>query len=99
MTVFVCGVIIALKSQDRLGRLVAFGMAFLIFFQALFNMGVVTGLLPTKGLALPFISYGGTNLMTALIAIGVLINVSRQTDLQRLKEKSKISAVFHIKQG
>jgi cell division protein FtsW (lipid II flippase) len=50
-------------------------------------------------LALPFISYGGTNLMTALIAIGVLINVSRQTDLQRLKEKSKISAVFHIKQG
>ena len=97
VTVFVCGVIIALKSQDRLGRLVAFGMAFLIFFQALFNMGVVTGLLPTKGLALPFISYGGTNLMTALIAIGVLINVSRQTDLQRLKEKSKISAVFHMK--
>ena len=99
ITVFVCGVVIAVKSQDRLGRLMAFGMAFLIFFQALFNMGVVTGLLPTKGLALPFISYGGTNLMTALIAVGVLINVSRQTDLQRLREKSKISAVFHNKQG
>ena len=99
VTVFVCGVIIAVKSQDRLGRLMAFGMAFLIFFQALFNMGVVTGLLPTKGLALPFISYGGTNLMTALIAVGVLINVSRQADLQRLREKSKISAVFHNKQG
>ena len=99
ITVFVCGVIIAVKSQDRLGRLMAFGMAFLIFFQAMFNMGVVTGQLPTKGIALPFISYGGTNLMTALIAIGVMINVSRQADLQRLKEKSKISAVFHIKQG
>ena len=99
VTVFVCGVVIAMRSQDRLGRLIAFGMVFLIFFQALFNMGVVTGLLPTKGLALPFISYGGTNLMTALIAIGVLMNVSRQTDLQRLREKSKISAVFHIKQG
>jgi cell division protein FtsW len=74
----------------------AFGMSFLIFFQALFNIGVVTGLLPTKGLALPFISYGGTNLMTALVAIGVLINISRQSDLQRLREKSKMSAVFHI---
>ena len=97
VTVFVCGVVIAVKSQDRLGRLMAFGMAFLIFFQALFNMGVVTGLLPTKGLALPFISYGGTNLMTALIAVGVLINVSRRSDLQREREKSRISAIFHMK--
>ena len=99
VTVFVCGVVIAVKSQDRLGKLISFGMAFLLFFQALFNMGVVTGLLPTKGLALPFISYGGTSLMTALIAVGVLINVSRQSDLQRLREKSRISAVFHIKGG
>lgn len=96
VTVFVCGIIIAFKAGDRLGRLMAFGMSFLIFFQALFNIGVVTGLLPTKGLALPFISYGGTNLMTALVAIGVLINISRQSDLQRLREKSKMSAVFHI---
>ncbi len=99
VTVFVCGMVIAAKSCDRLGRLMAFGMTFLIFFQAMFNMGVVTGLLPTKGLALPFISYGGTNLMTALIAVGVLINVSRQADLQRIREKSKIQAVFHIKGG
>ena len=61
------------------------------------NISVVTGLLPTKGLALPFISYGGTNLMSALISVGMLINVSRQSDLQRQREKSKISAVFHIK--
>lgn len=97
VTVFVCGIVIALKTPDRLGCLLAFGMSFLIFFQAIFNMGVVTGLLPTKGLALPFISYGGTNMMAALTAIGVLINISRQADLQRLREKSKISAVFHIK--
>ena len=99
VTVFVCGVIISIKSCDRLGRFIAFGVSFLIFFQAMFNMGVVTGLLPTKGLALPFISYGGTNLMSAFISIGMLINVSRQSDLQRQKEKSKISAVFHIKGG
>jgi len=99
VTVFVCGVIIAAKSSDRLGKSIAFGVTFLIFFQAMFNMGVVTGLLPTKGLALPFISYGGTNLMSAFISIGILINVSRQSDLQRQREKSKISAVFHIKGG
>ena len=99
VTVFVCGVIIAVKSSDRLGKFIAFGIAFLVFFQAMFNMGVVTGLLPTKGLALPFISYGGTNLMSAFISIGILINVSRQSDLQRQREKSKISAVFHIKGG
>ena len=98
VTLFICGVIIAAKSQDRLGRLMAFGMTFLLFFSALFNIGVVTGLLPTKGLALPFISYGGTNLMTALIAIGVIINISRQDDLQRLQEKSKISAILNNKQ-
>ena len=99
VTVFVCGVIIAAKSSDRLGKSIAFGVTFLIFFQAMFNMGVVTGLLPTKGLALPFISYGGTNLMSAFISIGILINVSRQSDLQRQREKSKMSAIFHIKGG
>ena len=99
VTVFVCGIIISVKACDRLGKYIAFGVAFLIFFQAMFNMGVVTGLLPTKGLALPFISYGGTNLMSAFILVGTLINVSRQSDLQRQREKSKISAVFHIKGG
>ena len=59
--------------------------------------GLGDGLTTVKGLALPFISYGGTNLMSALISIGMLINVSRQSDLQRQREKSKISAVFHIK--
>jgi cell division protein FtsW len=99
ITILVCGIIISIKSFDRLGKFIAIGVTFLIFFQAMFNMGVVTGLLPTKGLALPFISYGGTNLMSAFIAIGMLINVSRQSDLQRKREKSKISAVFHIKGG
>ena len=77
---FICGVRIALRAPDRLGRLFAFGATFLLFFQALFNIGVVTGWLPTKGLALPFISYGGTNLVTALVAVGLLFNVGRQIE-------------------
>ena len=77
---FVCCMIIAANALDRLGRLLAYGMTFLIFFQAMFNLGVVTGCLPTKGLALPFISYGGTNLITAMVALGTLFNIGRQIE-------------------
>ena len=91
---FICGIRIALRAPDRLGRLLAFGMTFLVFFQVLFNIGVVTGCLPTKGLALPFISYGGTNLMTSLIAVGMLFNIGRQIELPKPRPRSTISAVF-----
>ena len=77
---FVCGMIIATHAPDRLGRLLAYGMTFLVFFQAVFNLGVVTGCLPTKGLALPFISYGGSNLITAMVAVGMLFNIGRQIE-------------------
>ena len=92
--VFICGIRIALRAPDRLGRLLAFGMTFLIFFQVLFNIGVVTGCLPTKGLALPFISYGGTNLMSSLIAVGMLFNIGRQIELPKPRPRSTISPVF-----
>ena len=91
VVIFVCGVRIALRAPDRLGRLFAFGATFLVFFQALFNIGVVTGWMPTKGLALPFISYGGTNLVTAMVAIGLLFNVGRQIEssqMPRLRRSS-----------
>jgi len=73
--ILVCGLLIATRAPDRLGRLIAFGLTLLLVFQAFFNIGVVTDCLPTKGLALPFISYGGSNLITAFVAIGVLINI------------------------
>ena len=91
---FICGIRIALRAPDRLGRLLAFGMTFLVFFQVLFNIGVVTGCLPTKGLALPFISYGGTNLMTSMIAVGILFNIGRQIELPKPRPRSTISPVF-----
>jgi cell division protein FtsW len=76
-----CGVLIAIRAPDRLGCLLAFGMTLLLIFQAAFNIGVVTDCLPTKGLALPFMSYGGTNLVTALFAVGTLINVGMHIDV------------------
>ena len=78
--VLICGLLIALRAPDRLGRLMAFGLTLLLVFQAAFNMGVVTGCLPVKGLALPFISYGGSNLVTAFVAIGILINIGKHID-------------------
>jgi len=79
--ILICGVLISMRAPDRLGRMLAFGMMLLLVFQAAFNIGVVTGCLPTKGLALPFISYGGTNLITALFAVGTLMNVGRHVDV------------------
>jgi cell division protein FtsW len=73
--ILICGLLIATRAPDRLGRLMAFGLTVLMVFQACFNIGVVTDCLPTKGLALPFISYGGSNLLTAFIAVGILINI------------------------
>jgi len=67
---------VALQAEDDFGRFLAFGIAVLLGIEGFVNMGVVTGLLPTKGLALPFISYGGSSLIVTLFAVGLLLNVS-----------------------
>ncbi|HJV66553.1 MAG TPA: putative lipid II flippase FtsW [Geomonas sp.] len=67
---------VAIAAEDNFGRFLAFGIAILIGMEAFINMAVVTGMLPTKGLALPFVSYGGSSLIISLCAIGVLLNVS-----------------------
>ncbi len=66
--IIVCGMTIALHARDRFGMLLASGIVSLIGFQAAINIGVVTSLLPNKGLPLPFVSYGGSNLVVALFA-------------------------------
>ena len=70
------GIKVALKAPDRYGTFLAFGLTLIIGLQALINSAVVMGLLPTKGLPLPFISYGGSSLLTNLAAMGILMNIS-----------------------
>jgi cell division protein FtsW len=70
------GFVAAARARDVFGSYLAFGLSSLLGLQALFNMGVVMGLLPTKGLPLPFISYGGSALLLSLFMAGVLANVS-----------------------
>jgi len=77
IAIVVCGIYIALNSRDTFGLLLASGITFLIGLQAFINIGVVTSALPNKGLPLPFISYGGSNLMIMLTSIGLLFSIAR----------------------
>jgi cell division protein FtsW len=74
----VAGVVVALRCRDRFGRLVAGGVVLAIVIQAAVNIGVVTVVLPTKGIPLPFISAGGTSMLLTSAAVGVLLNIARQ---------------------
>jgi cell division protein FtsW len=69
---------IALHARDRFGSLLVVGVTTLLAFQTFLNMGVVTGLLPTTGVSLPFFSYGGTALTIQLFEMGIVLSVSRQ---------------------
>lgn len=76
---FLCGLYISMNATDRFGRLTAFGITSMITLQAAINIGVVTGCLPTKGLPLPFISYGGTSLAISLMMVGILVSIAIQS--------------------
>ena len=64
-----------MNAKDRFGMLLGFGFIVMILLQAAVNIGMTTSLLPNKGMPLPFISFGGSNLMICLFMIGVLINI------------------------
>jgi cell division protein FtsW len=80
----ICGIYIACKSSDTFGFLTAAGITLLIGLQAFVNIGVVTSALPNKGLPLPFISYGGSNLALMLLSVGILISVARQAHKEKV---------------
>ncbi|MGH9863668.1 MAG: putative lipid II flippase FtsW [Candidatus Acidiferrales bacterium] len=74
------GLRIAARAPDALARLLAVGVTVMVVGQALINMSVVVGLLPTKGISLPFISYGGSGLLVMLLGAGLLLNLSQHVD-------------------
>jgi len=78
VVIAVCGIYISLRARDVFGGLLAAGITLLISLQAVINIGVVTSALPNKGLPLPFISYGGSNLVALLAGVGILFSVARR---------------------
>ena len=78
VVVILCGLYIALHARDTFGTLLAVGVTLLIGLQAAINIGVVTSALPNKGLPLPFISYGGSNMLAMLTCVGLLFSIARR---------------------
>jgi len=88
VVIIVCGTMIALHAKDRFGLLLGCGVVSLLAVQAAVNIGVTTSLLPNKGLPLPFISYGGSNLVACMFGVGLLLNIYRQGILEPLHKKN-----------
>jgi cell division protein FtsW len=84
----VCGWRICRAAPDRLGLLLSFGALAIIIGQAVVNMAVVTGLMPTKGIGLPFVSYGGSSLVVSAACVGILCSVARGTAMSRIQSDS-----------
>ncbi|HET6821927.1 MAG TPA: putative peptidoglycan glycosyltransferase FtsW [Anaerolineales bacterium] len=96
------GLAIARRAPDMLGTLLASGVTFWIGIEALINMAVMVGLMPFAGNALPFVSAGGSNLVSTLAAIGIILNVSRQSGenvRKEEKDRRSFSAVADLRRG
>lgn len=88
VVIVLCGIYIALNSRDTFGLLLACGITLLIGLQAFINIAVVTNTLPNKGLPLPFISYGGSNLFMMLGCVGILLSVARHAIVSETSAES-----------
>lgn len=95
------GLVIARRAPDMLGTLLASGLVMWIGLEALINMAVMVGLLPFAGNALPFVSSGGSNLVTTLAALGILFNISRQAGEATVTDEEwrSYSAVANLRWG
>lgn len=96
MTIFVAGLMHVRRAPNLFQFLLVTGCLLLICLQAIINLGVVTGMLPTKGMSLPFISAGGSNLILMGFLVGIIINTSRTwarpKPLQRKRELAEVAA-------
>ena len=93
------GMSIAGRTKDMLGRLLAAGLTFWMVLEAMINMGVMVGLLPFAGNALPFISSGGSNLLVMMASIGILLNISRQVEETEEKQERTFDSIINLRRG
>lgn len=84
--IFIRGISISGRASTGFGYYLSYGLTIMIVLQALINFAVTTGVVPTKGLPLPFISYGGSSLLVNMVAIGILLNISRGEDPKKMIE-------------
>lgn len=89
LVLFIAGILVAKKAKDKFGQLLAFGITFSIVIYAFINIAVATGLVPTTGLPLPFISYGGTSLTFLCISVGILVNIALSHSIEPKTENQQ----------
>lgn len=82
LVLFFAGILVAKKTKDKFGQLLAFGITFSITVYAFVNIAVASGVVPTTGLPLPFISYGGTSLIILCISVGILVNIALSNSMK-----------------
>jgi len=106
LILFIKGVSIANRAKDKFTYYLTLGLSLMIALQALINFAVTTGLVPTKGLPLPFISYGGSSLLVNMAAIGILLNISKgeedkhivnQTDIEMIIRRRARRSIYGIR--
>jgi cell division protein FtsW len=83
---FIRGILISKKQQDPFCYYLSYGISLMLAIQAVINFAVVTGMVPTKGLPLPFISYGGSSLLISMTSVGILLNLSRSDNNLQVSE-------------
>ena len=91
------GIIVSLRCPDPFGTLVGIGIMGLIAIQAFINIGGVTQTIPVTGVTLPFISYGGTSLFVMMVAMGIVLSISRTNNLEAIKEEKTKSVTVHTR--
>jgi cell division protein FtsW len=89
LLLFLRGISIANKTRDPFGYYLASGLSMMIALQALINFCVTTGLVPTKGLPLPFVSYGGSSLLMNMVAVGLLLRLSKGEEVRKVVDKTE----------
>jgi len=96
LVLFVAGILIAKKCKDVFGQLLAFGISVSVLVNAFINVAVATGLVPTTGLPLPFISYGGTSLIFMCISTGILVNIGMSNAMVQNKNINPAASDMRI---
>jgi cell division protein FtsW len=94
LVLFVAGILIAKRVKDKFGQMLAFGISFSILISAFINAAVATGLFPTTGLPLPFISYGGTSIIFLSASVGILLNIAilnTKTTKEQVQNESEVT--------
>ena len=97
LIITLCGGWITLHAPDNTGVLLGTGVTLMIALQAMMNLAVVTSLMPTKGIPLPFISYGGSNLLTCLAGVGLLFNIHRQGVYQTPRARPLVAKPYSVR--